>query len=673
MIKRTIALHSIIIIIFCIFAQIKGTSDKAMPENGDVPALSESQSCLMNNPQSQAIEKRYEEYRLWFIHNVYPLSQEAEKRSIQATQEEIAVQEKAFNAMFPGMPSVRDDLCSEILARKYSKTLPGACISTGSVHDAYTQLQSEFSNEAVPQIADVQPMLEMRALAKNRSVQIEIEKCNEQNRKEYDEIQKKSSETWPISDLMIYAPDDHCLAQYEDNDSCLLTVGKFNKCIQYVEVSKLFSIDAARRGAIQKILRDFYIADDARKRQAEASDAIAKAIQDWKQWKISRMKYKEFGAPVRDSNSLHEAYAAYYDALFSERRFPYFSIIGSSDSLYIDSILQALQRDMSKIDQGSDIPSKAMHRIYSFPWSYSRADLLPEEFDKYIDTMHAKDISGIIKMPYGFFIVRFDSMQIRPARQFEEVQEDLVYLATKRKWKNLDSLLAINAYRIYDSNKRLNQLADTMRVIAFLTPAINHAAIAQDGERLMKVKHKNTLQESPEKGLTILSTQLPLDIRNSLFNRFEASNGSKRMLGPVTSRYGIWNFKILDIYHGNGVLPFSFSKKRLVDSMLIYESQFTPDAQWQKQDSALDNIALAESYAPVFLGFTDIGKEDWNNATNKNANFNADANAENDSTGKISEEKGEKNAELGAWLLKVSILYGNDKNHKGDYSIGRKR
>ena len=82
----------------------------------------------------------------------------------------------------------------------------------------------------------------------------------------------------------------------------------------------------------KRIFNDLYIGNEARNQQAEGSDTLTRAKQNWIKGQLLRMKYKNLGRAVRDSNSLHDAYSTYYDALFSESVFPYFPMIGSSAS-----------------------------------------------------------------------------------------------------------------------------------------------------------------------------------------------------------------------------------------------------------------------------------------------------------------------------------------------------
>jgi hypothetical protein len=265
--KRTIVVLSIIVISFRLFPQSNDTSLQTVTQNSNVLALSQTQSNPVIDERTQIVGKRFMEYCQWYHQNVYPFAQEAEKNGIRATQEEISAQEKAFKALFPGIQSNPSIIYDEITARKYVKSIPGAFISSGDIQNAYTQLQSGSSNELLPPLADVQPMLEMRALLENSSVQNEIKKFNEQSEKKLNEVSIKANETWPISDLLIHSPANNCLAQYKDNDSCLLTVKQFNNYIQYMDVPKFISNDSAQTWAIREILRNFYIAGEARKKK----------------------------------------------------------------------------------------------------------------------------------------------------------------------------------------------------------------------------------------------------------------------------------------------------------------------------------------------------------------------------------------------------------------------
>jgi hypothetical protein len=609
----------------------------------------------VEDEKAQKVSRRYMDYTSWYYDNVYPLAKLAEEKGINATPEEIAAQEKAFTTMFPGIWSNPNDLRNEIIARKYSKTLHGSSVSQGNVQYAYAHLQSEFPNEPLPQFADVRPMLEMKALLENRSVQIEVENCIEQFQKKQNESLIKASETWPDSDLAIHVSDDECLAQFKDSAACLLTVKKFNDYLRHIDIPKDFPIDSARKHAIREILTNFYLANEARNKQVTGSDSIARDKQNWIQWNENRMKYKKLGIPVMDYNSLLNSYYTYFDAFFRERRTQYYSIIGSSDSLYMDSIAQALKRDLSKSEQIDENQLKIKNQTPDFPWSNSCAMQLPEDFNKYTDTLHLKEVTEIMRMPYGFFIVRLDSVQIRPEVRFEDAQKDLILLATKRKWNKLDSVMAEKAYKIYTSDKHLNQISDTLRIMTFLASGNNRIPISGENKITGNITNKKAIRNQ-ENGRLVFSTQLPFDIRDSLLNRWEAGNGKQRIIGPIRSRFGIWNFKVIGSNAGGGTISFSLVKKRLIDSIAAIEVDFPSDSQGQNPDSLLDNIALAKSYAPYYFGEFDEMKEEQNNPSELNAPLNSSGNAEKENP-KLKKEKKRQSraAELNAWISKISI------------------
>lgn len=616
--------HFLFLVIFIsigVTAQNSDITNLKMINEKNLPALPKIQSDSATIKGRQLRAKQFTEYVRWHSTNVLPLAEEAEKKGFQATQEEIDLQHKAISSLFPGYKIPTESVCNEIIARKYSKTIPGTFVSSDDIENAYLQQKSSFSNEQFPSLEELQPIIEMKALMEKGSIQTEVGKIKERKSIEINEKYLKENESWPVSELFINDSGDNCLASHIDNDSCLLDVQKFNSYIRYMQIPKKLSIDSARIKAIKEILSDLYMANFAREQKDDNIEILENEKQRWLKERMSKMRCKNIGRPVKDSIALHNTYSKYYDALFSKRSFLYYSVIGSSDSLYVDSIWQNLKCDTSKSDLNRLGRLKATGNSYDSLWSCSNANSLPYEFNKYADSMNIKDVKGIIKMPYGFFIIRFDSMLVQPEMKFDVVQDDLIYLATRQKWKNLDSMLDVEAYHIYISNKKLNLRPDTLNVIAFFTPANERSFNSSEIKNVIE----STQSKDPKarnRGILLPSTQLPIDIRDSLLNHYNATKDKKRILGPILSCYGNWYFKVLDISKGSGRLPFSLSKKMLIDSLLAHELKSSSDSLWLKQDSALDDIALAKCYTPVFYGFSSMKKKSLNNSPDKKSNFN---------------------------------------------------
>jgi hypothetical protein len=95
---------------------------------------------------------------------------------------------------------------------------------------------------------------------------------------------------------------------------------------------------------------------------------------------------------------------------------------------------------------------------------------LRTELTQHTDSLQIDSISPPIKTPYGYFLIKRDSIQNHREVPFDAAQQRLVILATYQKWNQLDSILETRADSIYQSNTYLNRVEDTLRVIASLSP-----------------------------------------------------------------------------------------------------------------------------------------------------------------------------------------------------------
>lgn len=577
--------------------------DLTFPHNSDTLAMLPSPSL---DPETGGNDLRYDQLlshnRNITYTNILPLAaREAEINGVTATPGEISAQEQAFKAMYPGMPVSRKQLRDQVIATKFSETLNVACISYEDIKNLYKQMQWDFPDGNAPAIATVLPMLRMRAILENKSIQDKMWEFSELHA--HEDLLKVNA-TWSVEDMRIQGRDNGCIAERTDSHGCLLTVKQYNDCIMYYTIPKRYPLDSSRVYAARYILEDSYIADKARANGFAESDSVAGRIKKWKQDYVRMRKTSTLGKLVTDHSSLSENYSRFYDALFRRREYPHYSIIGSSDSLFIDSILQICRPIMSPYSQhhkGKKENTTSSTSASAIPWSHSHSKFLPTEFGKAADTLHINGVSPVIKTLYGFFLVRLDSIQKRYEIPFHEAKEQLIILATKRKWFNMDSLLLAKADSLYESDERLNHVPDTLTVMALLTPEIVYESI-QDEETAIKKSKQDIKTDSLVSGMQILSAYLPSDVRDSLLNRYEISHGREKMIGPIHSRYGVWNFEVVGRKRKGGVRRFSTIKKQLIDSLVVHEVNCGVDLSWEKPDSAFDRMALARSYEPYFFG-----------------------------------------------------------------------
>jgi hypothetical protein len=633
--------HLIFIVVLVAPVLLKAQENKTLG-SGEVSAQNKHASSIqISDEKMQESIQRFKEYQLFMSESVIPLAMEGRNKGITATPEEISAQQKAYFALFPGVEVPSNFAQFEIIAKKYARTLAGNQLFDNTIQNAYAQVQKGFSQGDAPSFDDLQPLLETRALLGTRLVQETVQQIGERLDKEVSESYVSSQESWPDEDMRIRGRPDQCLVEHKDSAKCLLTVKKYNEMVRYHPISNCLPLDSARVAAIKNILTDWYIACEARKSGFASSDSAAEEKRNIMHAFVNTMKYKKIGTRIFDRNALWRTYSMFYEALFKTRYYPYFSIVGSNDSLYIDSLSRLCKKIASKdssTGEGHAAPSSDPSTI---PWSYSYAVMLPGDFDHLLDTLRVGSVSDLFRTPYGFFLVRIDSVQTRYEIPFEEAGKYVVPLASKQKWRGMDSLLLEKARSIYASNKRLNRLPDTLAVKAVIAPRELRDSIAMGKTITGKDKRVFITNDSLAGALSISSALLPPEVRDALLNGYEAAGNKNTTIGPIPSRFGVWYFKVLEKKSLGGVRPFSAVRKQLIDSLVVGELDEAADTLWQKPDSAFDEMALAQSYSARFFGVAD------------NTNEDAD---QSEKARQLREQKAqERSAEIEAWLSKITI------------------
>jgi hypothetical protein len=162
------------------------------------------------------------------------------------------------------------------------------------------------------------------------------------------------------------------VAQHPDSSSCLLSVKRYNDFVKYISIPQLVSLDTARAQAVRSILKDLYMVKKARSTGYVTSNSCAFQKKEWMLGLSKSLKIKKLtGRPVVDVHMLWRAYSTYYDAFFTRRQYQFFSLIGSDDSLYIDSIARSLRgiNQDKKVDKSMPRVKTDLSEKTVFCWS----------------------------------------------------------------------------------------------------------------------------------------------------------------------------------------------------------------------------------------------------------------------------------------------------------------
>lgn len=536
----------------------------------------------------------YREYQQWNFTKLSSFEEIAIEKGFSATPEEISERSKIFKQLFPGMPVAEHEIRSEIVVQKYLENIYGQNYSIEEIRKVYNEILKKIPETNVPSVEELNPYLKLKVLLSKPAIENELSKINEGIERQTRAHISKKMEIWSVSDLQIDAPENQCIAN-SDSNGCLLSVKQYNDKVRYQTIFKRTSIDSARVLAATNMLTDLYLVDQARKNGFTDSDSLQKIKDNWIQVSQLLKKNRGLGRTVSDENSLWKAYSDYFDALFRQRQTTFISLIGSSDSLYIDSISAHLKTLDKKTAANPDTNAE----IKTIPWKHLVKSDLPNELSIIADTLHEGHASRVIKTKFGYFLLRTDSVQVRHEVQFEDVKEQLGYIATKQKWFNLDSILQEKALTIYKNNKHLSLTPDTIKIITQFYPDFSQLQNNFIDKLLMPDSKNNP--ELSNSALDINSSLLPVSIQYQLTDSLMNTRWQKNNTYTIHTMFGDWRLKLLAEKNGRLKIPFSHVRKQLIDSLINAEV----DSIFNRSltiDSTFDTVVLARSFMPYFLG-----------------------------------------------------------------------
>jgi hypothetical protein len=561
--------------------------------------VSEKNEITTGNSGDPAIEMNYRAYTHWHCLNISPLAWEAEIVGLNASQSEIENLTHEFRMLFPGIQVSDRTVSNEALARKYVYDVIGISITEKEKQNAYDEIVKKYGKESAPAMSDIEDIVEASAYTTLPVIQGEISRINDKN--EQSKIKSnKEIENWSLDQLRLPYKNDYCIAEHPDSSNCILTAGYFNNQLRYQEYCTSVPLDTARKMAITSMLFDKYLMDQAMRTGYDTTaNAIAGAY-DWLKWSAQHERFKNLGYPVTDEHILRKIYDEYFSLLFRGRNKIWCSFIGSSDSVFVDSVYSSCF-DMA----GNQISSEKLKRRDALIsnkniWSYSSSEALPEVLSEVLDTLHYGTVSQRVKTSFGFYLLRIDSVITANSIPYEVATEKLALIATKRKWENFDSLIAAQSFQVYASGKKtLYKVRDTLGLMMYLKAGSRPDSSLS--KEINGATNKPGVSRVSAKYVKLSSVELPEDLIDSLFKKYEKSKNLEKIFGPILSRYGVCYFKINECRSGKGAVPYSVVKRKIADNLIIASVDSGLCALYEKPDSLLRKVSIARSYNKVFF------------------------------------------------------------------------
>ncbi|MBN1600895.1 MAG: peptidyl-prolyl cis-trans isomerase [Chitinispirillaceae bacterium] len=489
---------------------------------------------------------RYSFYQDWVINDVSIFSNKAQEDGIVINNNEFEKKAKEFTAMFPGLPLVEHNIKDEILAVKYLERTFGSRYVQDEIIKEFKTFQKFYGDDAGLTIKDVDHYLKLKSLMSRKDIKEYLSKIKFTIQKEQYAKELKNKEPWNTEDLKIFPESNEWLISSKDQSDCYITVKDFNRQLKFCKIPKKISKDSAIGYALHKIAADRFFSNEAVK--SGFTDSL-NANKEIKTKLLSAHLYKStynFGKPVTDVSILWQTYGQYYDQLFKEKKEVGISVIGSTNREIIDS----MHTELLKAKNNNQLVSDS-----TIPWTTLNLRKLPIPLKYAGDTLKYKQISDVITTAYGYFILRCDTIYMINEKPFEEVRLELIHLATRQKWGNLDSVLECEADKIITNNRWFNTPIDTFEI------DVNMNTPKTYGERQVKTAF-----------LSRNSTLLPFDIQLSLCQLMhDKKTIADKKIIKINNDLGDWLIAVKKIKKGKGIIRSNVYRNQIKDSLIVNE------------------------------------------------------------------------------------------------------
>jgi hypothetical protein len=230
------------------------------------------------------------------------------------------------------------------------------------------------------------------------------------------------------------------------------------------------------------------------------------------------------------------------------------------------------------------------------PWAYFKEGQLPKDLIARADSLKAGQCGFPYRSPYGYFLVRLEKSVPTPEVSFESAFLRLVFLATRDKYLEMDSVVEARAKDYYAANIAQFARPDTLELRAWLIP---RQGTRSPGMTRHDVKPRVLSDTACYQALEIPSLALPAEVRVPLQERVR-KDAAQAFFGPLSNRFGRWYFQVRSRKPAQGVLPFRLARKDILDRMTaLPEEEGSGTASDEAQEEVGFNLALAQAYRQV--------------------------------------------------------------------------
>jgi hypothetical protein len=505
------------------------------------------------------------------------------QNGITASIAEIQARRQLLQKLNGNGSSVQDSVVAQmIIAEKFIAKECAVKPTDSELRDAFKEFTGTTSGNRSLSYTEVLPLLEKQVILSKRENRVKLE----EKIRVYREQMQKSMETnttnpagtqnvtvkspdagmpqmpamWETAKVQIVADGNACIAYGLRSGKCEVTVDEFNRHALTISFPKTVPLDSVRIRILDKALNVAYYAGKAEETGFVSDPGMQQTI-------AARMRASSGGgncAAISDS-LLKSLYAQYYDSMFAERERVEVDLLGSTDSLYIDSLLSILSHSQA-MDTAKGKKNSKRNRMASFnvPWMHLQIEELPEELARATDSLAVGAFTKQIATSYGYFILRIARVSVINKIPFEKARDQLFNLVCSGKLHGARKNAEKDAQNFYNLHKTRFRTPDTLLLRAWLLPGASAAGYS--GFYKEKIDSAIKKDTSWIKSRPVYSIALPKQV-SGLIESWQDPVKKGSFLGPMVTPFGKWYFMVTDKKTGGKQQTFMQVKRNIISEL----------------------------------------------------------------------------------------------------------
>ncbi len=489
------------------------------------------------------------------------------KEQINISEKAIAERQSIYQLLLNNQPA--QHICESLLQleKKFSNKISNS-VPDWKVEEAYNSLN-------INNVTDTQELLIRQALRSHLYFSDPQNISEAQNQMEMELIKNQAEEdeahpALTIAELRIKANPDGCVASFQSKD-CFITVKEFNNYLPLAGEQRNFTLEEARKNILENYAFQKLKAKKSQELNPDIDkDELLKKVKEGIEYYETRKALLGMGRPVTDPKILFYTYQKYYKQYFSGRDSVLMKVLASSDSNYIKSLYNNYAEPVNKAISNNQPHNNST--IDSLAWLKFNEWELPLELVAPTDTFYEGQITKPIQTNSGYFLVRLEKIVSIPKIEFKDAHSKCIYLATRDKFLNYDSVINEKAFDYYQKNKSSYVTPDTVLYQFWLAPKNSYSSV--------EAFTKDTNSILP---LIKRDTDLPF----SMIDKY-AINNKTHELQIYNHKFGQMLVKILEVKKGRLKVPYSHVKAEILQKIIPDDKIFQPSyANISPEDSLL--------------------------------------------------------------------------------------